>query len=420
MSVRRERKVVTVLFADLAGFTSRAESMDPEDVAALLDPYHAQPRSDLERFGGTVEKFIGDAVMAIFGAPVAHEDDAERAVRAALAIRDWAERESIELRVGINTGEALVTLGAQPLEGQGMAAGDVVNTAARLQSAAPLGGVLVGEQTFRATERAIEYTEAEPVEAKGKSQPIPVWLAVAARARVSVERVQGVPLVGRRRELELLAGALDRARQERSPELVTLMGVPGIGKSRLVLELFDRIEQEQEITFWRHGRCLPYGEGITFWALGEMVKAQARILEGDSEEEAGRKLHEEVEDPWIESYLRALVGLPTTAEGGAERRDEAFTAWRHFFEGLAERRPLVLVFEDVHWADDNLLDFLDHLIDWASGVPLLVVCTARPELLARRPSWGGGKQNVLTISLSPLSDEDTARLLGELLERSVL
>jgi class 3 adenylate cyclase/tetratricopeptide (TPR) repeat protein len=420
MPVRRERKVVTVLFADLAGFTSRAESMDPEDVAALLDPYHARLKSELERYGGTVEKFIGDAVMAIFGAPAAHEDDAERAVRAALAIRDWAEQESIELRVGINTGEALVTLGARPEQGQAMAAGDVVNTAARLQAAAPLGGVLVGEQTFRATERAIEYAEAEPVEAKGKSSPVPVWRAVGARARVSVERVQGVPLVGRRREVDLLVGAFERARQERSPELVTVMGVPGIGKSRLVLELFDWVEEQPELIYWRHGRCPPYGDGVTFWALGEMVKAQAGILEGDGEEEAGRKLRAAVADPWIESHLRALVGLPGAAEGSADRRDEAFTAWRQFFEGLADHNALVLVFEDVHWADENLLDFLDHLVDWASGVPMLVVCTARPELLTRRPSWGGGKPNALTISLTALSDEDTARLLGELLERSVL
>ena len=264
---------MTVLFVDLAGFTSRAEVMDPEDVAALLDPYHARLKAELERFGGTVEKFIGDAVMAVFGAPAAHEDDPERAVRAALAIRDWAEGERIELRVGINTGEALVSLGAHPAEGQTMAAGDVVNTAARLQAASPVGAILVGEQTFRATERAIEFAEAEPVEAKGKAQPVPVWEAVAARARASVERAHGAALVGRRRELELLSGALDRARQERSPELVTLVGVPGIGKSRLVLELYGLIERETELTSWRHGRCLPYGEGVTFWALGEMVKA---------------------------------------------------------------------------------------------------------------------------------------------------
>ncbi len=420
MTGRRERKVVTVLFADLAGFTSRAEAMDPEDVAALLDPYHARLKSELERFGGTVEKFIGDAVMAIFGAPVAHEDDAERAVRAALAIRDWAEEEEIELRVGINSGEALVTLDARSDEGQTMAAGDVVNTAARLQAAAPLGGILVGEQTFRATGKAIEYAEAEPVEAKGKAQPVVAWRVLRARARASVERVHGATLVGRGREVELLAGALDRVRQERSPELVTVVGVPGIGKSRLVLELYGRIEREEELTSWRHGRCLPYGDGVTFWALGEMVKAQAGILEDDDEAETERKLHAAVDDPWIESHLRPLVGLSGGAEGGGDRREEAFTAWRRFFEGLADERPLVLVFEDVHWADENLLDFVDHLVDWASGVPLLVVCTARPELLTRRPGWGGGKPNALTISLSPLSDEETTKLLGALLERALL
>ena len=411
---------MTVLFADLAGFTTRAESMDPEDVAALLDPYHARLKGELERFGGTVEKFIGDAVMAIFGAPIAHEDDAERAVRAALAIRDWASEDGIELRVGITTGEALITLDARPTEGETMAAGDVVNTAARLQSAAPIGEILVGEQTFQATEKAIDFAPAEPVQAKGKAQPVAAWQALAARSRVSVERVHGAALVGRRRELDMLHGALGRARQERSLELVTLVGVPGIGKSRLVLELFDIIERETEITSWRSGRCLPYGEGVTFWALGEMVKAQAGILEDDDEEERRRKLQAAADDPWIESHLRPLVGLPGGVEGGGDRRDEAFTAWRRFFEVLAEERPLVLVFEDIHWADESLLDFIDHLVDWATGVPLLVVCTARPELMALRPSWGGGKPNALTISLSPLSDQDTAALLSDLLQRTLL
>jgi class 3 adenylate cyclase/tetratricopeptide (TPR) repeat protein len=419
MSTRRERKVVTVVFADLVGFTSQAESMDPEDVAALLDPYHARLKSELERFGGTVEKFIGDAVMAVFGAPIAHEDDAERAVRAAIAIRDWAADESIELRVGVNTGEVVVSFGESPEVGLA-AAGDAVNTAARLQTGAPVGGVLVGERTFHATERAIEYADAAPIDAKGKSSPVPVWLAVGARARVGVERVHGARLVGRRREVELLLGGLERARQERSPELVTLVGVPGIGKSRLVHELYERIEQERELTYWRHGRCLPYGEGVTFWALAEMVKAQAGILEGDDPEQAATKLRAVVDDPWVESHLRPLVGLATDADLGRDRREEAFTAWRRFFEGLADERPLVLVFEDIQWADESLLDFIDYLVEWAGGVPLLVVCAARPELLTRRPGWGGGKQNALTISLSPLSDEDTARLLGELLERSVL
>ena len=415
-SAHDERKVVTALFADLVGFTSRAERLDPEDVHALLAPYHARLRSELERFGGTVEKFIGDAVMALFGAPTAHEDDPERAVRAALAIREFASEEGLELRIGINTGEALIRVGARPGEGETMATGDVVNTAARLQSAAPVGGILVGEQTYRATDRAIEYQETEPIEAKGKAERVPAWVAVQARSRVSVERVHGAALVGRRRELDLLGDALDRSRQEHSPQLVTLVGVPGIGKSRLVIELAGRIENETELTSWRQGRCLPYGEGVTFWALGEMVKAQAGILEGDDASEAERKLRVAVDDPWVESHLRPLVGVA----GGSERRDEAFAAWRRFFEGLAEERPLVLVFEDLHWADENLLDFIDHLVEWATGVALLVVCTARPELLARRPGWGGGKSNALTISLSPLSNEDTARLLGDLLDRALL
>jgi class 3 adenylate cyclase/tetratricopeptide (TPR) repeat protein len=406
---------VTILFADLVGFTSRAERMDPEDVAAELARYQGRVRAELERHGGTVEKFIGDAAMAIFGAPTAHEDDPERAVRAALAIREWAREEGVELRVGINTGEALITIGARPEAGETLAAGDVVNTAARLQSAAPVNEIVVGEQTYRATERAIDYRDAEPVDAKGKAQPVPAWRAVAARARVGVDRVHGAALVGRRREVALLEDALARVLAERSSQLVTLVGVPGIGKSRLVLELYEAIERLPELISWRQGRCLPYGDGVTFWALGEMVKAQAGILEGDEAAEAERKLAAAVADPWVGSHLRPLVGLAGGTEGGGDRRDEAFAAWTRFFEGLADERPLVLVFEDLHWADEHLLDFVDHLVDWAAGVPLLVVATARPELLTRRPGWGGGKPNALTISLSSLSDEDTARLLAELL-----
>jgi class 3 adenylate cyclase/tetratricopeptide (TPR) repeat protein len=415
VEARRERKVVTVLFADLVGSTSRAEQLDPEDVAAELGRYHAHVREELERHGGTVEKFIGDAAMAIFGAPVAHEDDPERAVRAGLAILDWAADEGIELRIGISTGEALVTVGARPEAGETMAAGDVVNTAARLQTGAPVNGIVVGEQAYRATERAIEYREAEPIDAKGKAETVAAWEAVRPRARVGVDRVHDAALVGRTREVALLEDALARTLGERSPQLVTLVGVPGIGKSRLVFELYRAIERHPDLIAWRVGRCLPYGDGVTFWALGEMVKAQVGVREGDDEAEAASRLADAVDDPWVESHLRPLVGLPGGAEPAGDAREEAFTAWRRFFEGLADERPLVLVFEDLHWADDHLLDFVDHLVDWASGVPLLVVGTARPELLTRRPGWGGGKPDALTVSLSPLSDDDTARLLHELL-----
>jgi class 3 adenylate cyclase/tetratricopeptide (TPR) repeat protein len=428
-SPRRERKVVTALFADLVGFTARAEALDPEDVEAILRPYHERLRTELERYGGTVEKFIGDAVMALFGAPVAHEDDPERAVRAALAIRDWvADEGKLAVRIGVNTGEALVNLGARPEVGEGMAAGDVVNTAARLQAAAPPNGILAGETTYRATAQTIDYREPTTVEAKGKEEPIRVWEAVQARARFGVDVAPrpATPLIGRERELEQLKGALTRARQQRSPELVTLIGVPGIGKSRLVAELFasiERGEQDSELIYWRQGRSLPYGDGVSYWALAEMVKAQAGILETDSAEEAEAKLTRGLEGlieedaEWVRSHLRPLVGHGSDASAS---REEAFAAWRRFFEALAERRPLVLVFEDIQWADDGLLDFIEHLADWVRGVPMLIICTARLEVLERRPAWGGGKLNAATIAPAPLTDEETAALISSLSERPLM
>jgi class 3 adenylate cyclase/tetratricopeptide (TPR) repeat protein len=429
---REERKVVTVLFADLVGFTARAEQLDPEDVRAVLSPYYARLRAELERFGGTVEKFIGDAVMALFGAPAAHEDDPERAVRAALAIRDWTRDEGrIEVRVGVTTGEALVTLGVRPELGEGMAAGDVVNTAARLQAAAPVNGILVGERTYRATRTVIDYRAAEPVAAKGKADRVPVWEAVAARARLGTDVRFDVraPLVGRGRELGVLADALARVRAERAPQLVTVVGVPGIGKSRLLFELRRSADAEPELITWRQGRSLPYGEGASFGALAEIVKAQAGILDTDTAGQTEAKLAQMMADVmggaaeagWVARHLGALVGISGGSAGPAGgTRSEVFAAWRQFFEALAAARPLVLVFEDLHWADEGLLDFVDYLAGWAGRVPLLIVGTARPELLARRPGWGGGKPNALTLSLVPLSDVDTVRLIGSLSGRGVL
>jgi len=415
----RERKVVTVLFADLVSFTSRAEQLDPEDVEEMLAPYHERLRYELERWGGTVEKFIGDAVMALFGAPVTREDDPERAVRAALAIRDWiVEEGKLEVRIAVNTGEALVKLGARPEAGEGMAAGDVVNTAARLQSAAPVNGIIVGETTYRATAETIDYAERPPVEAKGKEEPIPVWEVVQARARFGVDLAgeARTPLVGRDREVEQLVSALERVREQRASELLTLVGVPGIGKSRLVGELFQSIERGRVLTYWRQGRSLPYGQGVSYWALAEMVKAQAGVLETDSDAEVEAKLASTVErlvdedEDWVVAQLRPLVGQGDAAG----TQEESFAAWRRFFEAMAEQRPLVLVFEDIQWADDGLLDFIEQLADWVRDVPMLIVCTARPELLERRSAWGGGKPNAATVTLAPLSDEETAKLVAAL------
>jgi class 3 adenylate cyclase len=426
---REERKIVTVLFADLVGFTSRAETLDPEDVRAVLAPYWDRLRTELERFGGTVEKFIGDAVMAVFGAPVAHEDDPERAVQAALAIRDWVrEEDDLQVRIAVNTGEALVLLGARPAEGEGMVAGDVVNTAARLQAAAPVNGILVAETAYRATRDRIEYAEHEPVVAKGKVAPVPVWEAVQARSRFGMDLEQGsaLPLVGRERELDTLLAAFERASREREAQLVTLVGVPGIGKSRLVSELFARLDAAPDLVWWRQGRALPYGQGVSFWALGEMVKAQAGIHENDPPAAAEAKLRDSVAGAIDESdrvrivqHLLPLVGIEQAQELG-DRRDESFAAWRRYLEGIAEQRPLVLVFEDLHWADDGLLDFVDHLADWAGSVPLLVLGTARPELLDRRPGWGGGKLNAATVALTPLADDDAARIIAGVLEQALL
>jgi DNA-binding SARP family transcriptional activator len=426
-----ERKVVSVLFVDLVNFTARSDSADPEDVRAALRPFHVAAKREIERFGGTVEKFIGDAVMAVFGAPVAHEDDPERAVRAALGIRDWIADEAAELqvRMAVNTGIALVSVDSRPQEGEAIATGDVVNSAQRLEAAAPVNGILVGEQTCRATRDAIAYRLAPPVEAKGKAQPIPVWEVVGARARSGVDLVREprTPLVGRKREIDLLHSALARAREERSPQLVTLVGVPGIGKSRLVFELSKALDEDRELISWRQGRCLPYGDGVSFWALGEIVKAQAGILESDNLEQAEHKIHravlevlgEDQDARWVEQHLRVLVGAGTDLTPG-EASGEAFAAWRRFLEGLADLRPLVLVLEDLHWADEALLDFVDELPDRVRDAPLLILCAARPELLERRPGWGGGKANALTISIPPLSEEETERLVDFVLEQPLL
>ncbi len=306
----------------------------------------------------------------------------------------------------------------------------MVNTAARVQSAAAADGVLVDEATHRATDRAIRYADAEPITAKGKADPVPVWRALETRSMLPEQaRGDDLPLVGRKAEAGLLTAALDRSQSDPSTQLVTVVGAPGIGKSRLVQELRRHVDELPGLIRWRRGRSLAYGEGVAFWALGEMVKAQAGILESDSREAAAEKLGDAVaaivigerDRDWVARHIRPLVGLEAAAGGSAEgSRVEAFAAWRRFFEAMAEDGPTVLIFEDVHWADDALVDFIDLLADRAGAVPLLVVCTARPEFLERRQGWGGGKMNALAINLAPLSADDTARLIGELLDQALL
>jgi DNA-binding SARP family transcriptional activator len=425
-AVREERKVVSVLFAELV--TERAET-DAEDLRAVLRRFNEAVKREIERFGGIVESSIGDALMAVFGAPAAHEDDAERAVRSALAILQSADEtdEELQVRIAVDTGIALVSLDARP-EGGAITAGDVVTNARRLLGAAPARGVLVGEQTHNATRETIDYSKTAPVEAKGTSERTPAWEVVTARPRRGFDllREPRTPLVGRERELDLLVSAFARAVEERSPQLVTLVGVPGIGKSRLVFELSKK-EQDRARSTWLQGRCLPYGDGVSFWALGEIVKAQAVILESDDPEQAEEKLRGAVaeviaaedEAAWVERELRPLVGAGSDPRRN-ERSGEAFAAWRRFLERLAELRPLVLVLEDLHWADEGLLEFVDELAVRVRNAPLIVLCTARPELLERRPGWGGGKANALTVSLSPLSDEQATRLVRAVLEQSAL
>ena len=419
-----------MLFADLVGFTGYAERLDPEDVWVFLAAYHARVRAVLERLGGTVEKFIGDAVMAVFGAPVARDDDAERAVRAAIAVRDAVTALAsdhrdfdLRLRIGVNTGEALVAVDARPAEGEGIAFGDVVNTAARLQQAAPPNEILVGGGTYRATRRVIEYRTAEPIQARGKAHPVPVWvvhraLAPAAEAGAG-PRAAG--LVGRRDERRVLADSLARVRRHREARLVTIVGAPGIGKSRLVAELRGLAHAGSELHWWQ-GRSQPFRGGGSYQALTEMVTTNAGVLETDDAEAAGRKLATSVEDAgvepadraWLLSHLRPLLGLDRDPVRQGDQRAGTLAAWRCYFEALARQRPVVLVLEDLQWADDGQLDFVEHLLGRARGVGILVIATARPEFLDRRPQWGE-RENAVTVQVAPLSDAETASLISGLL-----
>jgi class 3 adenylate cyclase/tetratricopeptide (TPR) repeat protein len=411
-----ERRVVSVLFADLVGFTALSADRDPEETRELLSRYFDLSRDVIDRYGGTVEKFIGDAVMAVWGAPIAREDDAERAVRAALDLVSAVPtlRDGLRARGGVLTGEAAVTLGST---NQGMVAGDLVNTAARLQGVAPTGTVLVGEATHRAASKSVVFEEAGEHLLKGKASPVPAWRALRVVAEIGGRnRSDAVeaPFVGRDEEFRLLKDLFHATWRERRTRLVSVIGPAGIGKTRLAWEFLKYVDGLVDTVWWHDGRSPAYGEGISFWALGEMVRGRCGLLEADDEATTRAKIAETaarwVPDPeerrWIESALLALLGVE--ARVGSE---QLFGAWRTFFERIAATGPLVMVFEDVHFADGGLLDFIDHLLEWSKGVPIYIVTLARPELLEKRPDWGAGKRNFLSLSLDPLSADAMRELL---------
>jgi class 3 adenylate cyclase/tetratricopeptide (TPR) repeat protein len=414
-----ERRLVSVLFADLVGFTTLTEDRDPEETRELLTRYFELGREVIERYGGTVEKFIGDAVMAVWGAPTAHEDDAERAVRAALDLVDAVQTlgPSIRARAGVLTGEAAVTVGATA---QGMVAGDLVNTASRLQGVASPGTVLVGEATQRAAGRAIAFTPAGDQHLKGKAAPVPAWVAVRVVAEVggrSRSDALEAPFVGRESELRLLKDLYHATSREQRPRLVSVIGPAGIGKTRLAWEFLKYIDGLVETVWWHDGRSPAYGDGISFWALGEMVRERAGLLETDDAATTRAKLavtlEEHVPDPderqWIGSALLTLLGVESDL-----RTEQLFGAWRTFFERLAATAPVVMVFEDHHFADSGLLDFVDHLLEWSRNVPIYVLTLSRPELLDRRPDIGAGKRDFTSLHLEPLSTEQMEELLAGL------
>ncbi|HEY6031417.1 MAG TPA: adenylate/guanylate cyclase domain-containing protein, partial [Gaiellaceae bacterium] len=369
---REVRKVVTVVFCDLTGSTELGDRSDPEALRATMRGYYEQVRAILERHGGTVEKFIGDAVMAVFGVPVSHEDDALRAVRAAWEMRAAVPALGLRARIGVNTGEVVAG------EGDALVTGDAVNVAARLEQAAEAGEVLIGAETQQLVRDAVRVERVE-VAAKGKPDPVRAFRLLDLDAgAAAVARRLDTPLIGRRNELEQLRQALERAVRENRCHLFTLLGSAGVGKSRLVAELLVGVDATV-----LHGRCLDYGDGITFWPVFSVLKQLGERAEGT---------------------LAHLVE-------GASTANELFWAVRAQLEEVAAERPLVVVFDDIHWGQETFLDLIDHIADLSRGAPILLLCVARPELLDKRPGWGGGKLNATTVLLEPLSVEECAQLI---------
>ncbi|HEY7283157.1 MAG TPA: adenylate/guanylate cyclase domain-containing protein, partial [Actinomycetota bacterium] len=386
---REVRKTVTIVFSDVTGSTELGERLDPETLRRVMSRYFDAMRAVIERHGGTVEKFIGDAVMAVFGIPVLHEEDALRGVRAAWEMREELaalneqlrpERGvTIAVRTGVNTGEVVA---GDPASGQTLVTGDTVNTAARLEQAAAPGEILLGDVTYRLVRDAVEVETVEPLELKGKAEPVPAHrlLDVAPEAAGHARHLDS-PMVGRNRELSLIRESFDRAVSERECHLFTLLGAAGVGKSRLVEEFIGATSGATVL----RGRCLPYGEGITFYPVADVVR-QA-MGEHDMGSGVDALIEDEERAPMVVERLAAVLGEDSAAGIGTE---EMFWAVRTLFEGIAHRNPLVVVFDDIHWGEPTFLDLVDHVAGWSRDAPILLLCVARPELLDVRPTWGGG------------------------------
>jgi class 3 adenylate cyclase/tetratricopeptide (TPR) repeat protein len=418
--VAEVRKTVTILFCDVTGSTELGEQLDPESMRKVMARYFDTMRAALERHGGSVEKFIGDAVMAVFGIPQLHEDDALRAVRAAADMRAALEDLNLGLerdhgvrlacRIGLNTGEVLV--GADSTD-FGRVTGDAVNTAARLEVAADPGEILMGDETLRLVRDAVEAEPVEPLSLKGKAEPVPAHRLLEVVSETGqARRALLSTMVGRDRELEDLTRAFARAAEDRSCLLFTVLGAAGEGKSRLVEEFISTVGASASVV---SGRCLPYGEGITYWPVAEAVRTALGVQVFDAPEDVvGRLVEVVADDEHAASIVSRITEILGVAEG-AGAAEETPWAIRRFLELLAGERPLVALWEDIHWAEPAFLDVVDHVVDWSREAPILVVCTARPELLDTRPAWGGGKLNATTILLEPLDAKASAELIANLL-----
>ena len=417
-----ERKVVTTMFCDLVDFTGLCEQADSEDADRLLREFYAMARSAIELFGGVIEKFVGDAVVGVFGVPAAHEDDAERAVHTALRLRDRAADlpriagRSQQLRIGVNTGTAVVRLDVQPGSGEGFLVGDAVNMAARLEQLAPPMGIVVGETTQALSARSVDYARFDSAAVKGKRAAVRCWLVRGPLSRMGADPRQQFPaaLVDREVELGVLRGLLKKVRSSSHPQFALISGEAGIGKSRLVFELLRYIDSRPAIVRWRQGRCPAYGEGLTFWALGEIFKEQLGVVERDEVATVEAKLAHALagtdDRDWLAARLRPLLGL----EGAGASREENFAAWQRFLEIIATDCPAVVVFEDLHWASEATLAFVRHLVENCGEVPLLAIGTARPELFQAiprsRPVWPRSPpRNAACTSTSSRSRPPTPR-----------